>query len=472
MTKDTTEACPGDKARQENIGKDTPPNIIYEALGGDKNPAAATLVATILWKLGNRGWAFVDCHESARQQEAGVDEVKLRGYIGEVLADYDPEELYLKDGSLPSINRMMAYLRPYLRTAQPAAAPEHTPPMREMGSGWMPIDDAAKQGQDVLLAVIDADGDVIGVTKDYWYADRQMADWELWSECFDVPPTHYMPMPPLTKHNQIEVEQPQPAALSEEQSDTDTNAGVKAEKPETDPAASPAVAEAIAGQPDGLSLHELAELESDFYHSQQKIIATAKAIHYPACWDTMAYPTLFDALHELSGCVGCSECRATERESAAQPHKAEVVDIDGLCLKHVNAARAKHEMGPLHSIMKASSTELLWACRRLAKEVAAQPDKAEVPFHVEVDLALRVSSILSAPHHERLDKILQLFRPFVVLATLPPADSLADELSGALDFLLQANKDWARTYELAWPNNAVSLAEQALARHRAAKGGE
>lgn len=38
-------------------------------------------------------------------------------------------------------------------------------------------------------------------------------------------------------------------------------------------------------------------------------VAIAKAIHYPACWDTMAYPTLFDALHELAGCVGCSECK-------------------------------------------------------------------------------------------------------------------------------------------------------------------
>ena len=30
--------------------------------------------------------------------------------------------------------------------------------------------------------------------------------------------------------------------------------------------------------------------------------ALAKAIHYPDCWDTMAYPTLFDALVEISHC--------------------------------------------------------------------------------------------------------------------------------------------------------------------------
>ena len=28
----------------------------------------------------------------------------------------------------------------------------------------------------------------------------------------------------------------------------------------------------------------------------------ARAIHYPECWDTMAYPTLFDALIEISHC--------------------------------------------------------------------------------------------------------------------------------------------------------------------------
>lgn len=36
----------------------------------------------------------------------------------------------------------------------------------------------------------------------------------------------------------------------------------------------------------------------------------ARAIHYPACWDTAAYPTILDALEELASCSGCSECRA------------------------------------------------------------------------------------------------------------------------------------------------------------------
>jgi hypothetical protein len=29
----------------------------------------------------------------------------------------------------------------------------------------------------------------------------------------------------------------------------------------------------------------------------------ADAIHWPDCWDTMAYPTLFDALAEISSCT-------------------------------------------------------------------------------------------------------------------------------------------------------------------------
>ncbi len=34
----------------------------------------------------------------------------------------------------------------------------------------------------------------------------------------------------------------------------------------------------------------------------------ASQIHYPDCWDTMAYPTLEDALWEIIGHQECSEC--------------------------------------------------------------------------------------------------------------------------------------------------------------------
>lgn len=40
----------------------------------------------------------------------------------------------------------------------------------------------------------------------------------------------------------------------------------------------------------------------------------AKEIHYPACWDTAAYPTLEDAMLEMvfSTRFVCSECTSSE----------------------------------------------------------------------------------------------------------------------------------------------------------------
>ncbi len=64
--------CPGDKARKDNVGKNTPPNVIYAVLGGDKNPAAASLVASILWDLTNKGWAFVNESDIMRESSAEV----------------------------------------------------------------------------------------------------------------------------------------------------------------------------------------------------------------------------------------------------------------------------------------------------------------------------------------------------------------------------------------------------------------
>jgi hypothetical protein len=36
----------------------------------------------------------------------------------------------------------------------------------------------------------------------------------------------------------------------------------------------------------------------------------AELLHYPQCWDTAAYPTLADAMIEVAGAAGCSECKA------------------------------------------------------------------------------------------------------------------------------------------------------------------
>ncbi len=38
----------------------------------------------------------------------------------------------------------------------------------------------------------------------------------------------------------------------------------------------------------------------------EELQAIANKIHYPDCWDTMAYPTLLDAVHECY--EGCSQC--------------------------------------------------------------------------------------------------------------------------------------------------------------------
>ena len=37
-------------------------------------------------------------------------------------------------------------------------------------------------------------------------------------------------------------------------------------------------------------------------------VAWAKFLHYPECWDTAAYPTLHDAIHEALAWAGCSVC--------------------------------------------------------------------------------------------------------------------------------------------------------------------
>lgn len=38
-----------------------------------------------------------------------------------------------------------------------------------------------------------------------------------------------------------------------------------------------------------------------------RLYGIAAAIHYPACWDTMAYPTLLDAITEI-GCNPATCC--------------------------------------------------------------------------------------------------------------------------------------------------------------------
>ena len=40
----------------------------------------------------------------------------------------------------------------------------------------------------------------------------------------------------------------------------------------------------------------------DVMSSFDQLYRIAKHIHYPECWDTMAYPTLADAVQEITCC--------------------------------------------------------------------------------------------------------------------------------------------------------------------------
>jgi hypothetical protein len=52
----------------------------------------------------------------------------------------------------------------------------------------------------------------------------------------------------------------------------------------------------------------------------------AKFLHYPDCWDTAAYPTLKDAIHEVLACSECSVCKPAASMSEAE-HVAPVAWI-------------------------------------------------------------------------------------------------------------------------------------------------
>ncbi len=47
--------------------------------------------------------------------------------------------------------------------------------------------------------------------------------------------------------------------------------------------------------------------------TEQEPVAWAKFLHYPECWDTAAYPTLHDAIHEALAWSGCSVCTPPAR---------------------------------------------------------------------------------------------------------------------------------------------------------------
>ena len=58
-------------------------------------------------------------------------------------------------------------------------------------------------------------------------------------------------------------------------------------------------------------LDHISELES----GNNKL---ASAIHYPDCWDTMAYPTLLSAITEINHCSVCDRELTNEEEASIE----------------------------------------------------------------------------------------------------------------------------------------------------------
>lgn len=95
-------------------------------------------------------------------------------------------------------------------------------------------------------------------------------------------------------------------------------------------------------------LQKLSVLEADGFDA---CLAMANAIHYPACWDTSAYPTLQSALHEMAGTFSCSndECSVNAPKPASD--SADALPVDSaferedhyLVIKHTDSAAALSE---------------------------------------------------------------------------------------------------------------------------------
>lgn len=55
---------------------------------------------------------------------------------------------------------------------------------------------------------------------------------------------------------------------------------------------------------------------------QDQLQYIAKSLHYPECWDTMAYPTIWDAIIEMAACSECSDGK--QFKLTAEPTEGEI----------------------------------------------------------------------------------------------------------------------------------------------------
>ena len=52
-------------------------------------------------------------------------------------------------------------------------------------------------------------------------------------------------------------------------------------------------------------IDESLDLEVKIIELELVIESIGKALHYPKCWDTVAYPTIIDAIKEINHCTQC-----------------------------------------------------------------------------------------------------------------------------------------------------------------------
>jgi len=62
---------------------------------------------------------------------------------------------------------------------------------------------------------------------------------------------------------------------------------------------------------------EVTELDQKVDELTEELAVIARHIHWPECWDTMAYPTLADAVCEITMCdpKQCSHPKALSRRA-------------------------------------------------------------------------------------------------------------------------------------------------------------
>jgi len=51
------------------------------------------------------------------------------------------------------------------------------------------------------------------------------------------------------------------------------------------------------------------DLEVKIVELELVIESIGKALHYPKCWDTMAYPTIIHAIKEVNRCTQCQDVK-------------------------------------------------------------------------------------------------------------------------------------------------------------------